>query len=209
MLEPLRLSPLVAALMLTVLPACARNGSASGAALAHPKAEDPVAIHEVAFDVAAPRDAFVAAFLRAPLERFIKGTKALPGVERTEPLTVARFPAVGSVRRVVLRDGHTAREEVLACDEAQLRYFVTQYTSPEAKPIEWGLGEFTFSAAGSRTHVTWRYSFKLRSNRFPGELGAIGRLLFRKAFLERDYAAFMDAQVREIQDFARHEVRGS
>jgi hypothetical protein len=113
------------------------------------------------------------------------------------------------VRKVVLEDGQSAHEEVLACDEGQLRYFVTQYTSPQAKPIAWGLGEFTFVPAGDRTHVTWRYSFKLRSDTFPGWLGGLGRTLFRKRFLETDYAEFMDAQVREIQDFGAHEVRGS
>lgn len=170
---------------------------------------DAVAAREVSFDVAAPRDAFVAAFLRAPLERFIKGSRKLPGVDHTETLTPASFPAVGSVRKVVLNDGNSAHEEVLACDEGRLRYFVTQYTSPQASPIEWGLGEFTFEPAGDKTKVTWRYSFKLRSNAFPGWLGGLGRVLFKKTFLETDYAEFMDAQVREIKDFGQREVRAS
>ena len=173
----------------------------SSAPPAYPTPDDVVVSHEVAFDVAAPRERFVPAFLGAPLERFIKGTSKLPGVHHTEPLTPAHYPAVGSVRLVVLRDGHTAHEEVLSCDEGGLRYFVTRYTSPEAKPIEWGLGEFTFTPAGEKTHVKWRYSFKLRRDRFPGMLGGLGRSLFRSQFLESDYADFMQAQVREIQAF--------
>lgn len=184
-------------------------GAQAQVAPAYPTAADPVVSHEVAFDVAAPRDQFVRAFLAAPLERFIKGTKALPGVDHTEPLTPAHYPAVGSVRLVVLRDGNTAHEEVLACDEGQLRYFVTQYSSPEARPVEWGLGEFTFTALEDRTHVTWKYSFKLRQNTFPGWLGGLGRTLFRKQFLESDYAEFMNAQVLDIQHFALQEAHGS
>jgi hypothetical protein len=171
-----------------------------------PGPDDAVVFHEVSFEVRAPRDRFVVAFLAAPLERFIKGTAALPGVVRTEPMTELRFPAVGSVRRVVLRDGNTAHEEVLECDDHRLRYWVTNYTSPEAKPIEWGLGEFTFEPAGPITRVRWRYSFKLRGDRFPGWLGPIGRGLFRSRFLEREYAEFMNAQVAEIQAFAAREV---
>lgn len=173
---------------------------------AFPGPEPEVVVHEVAFDVDARREAFVPAFLAAPLERFIKGTKALPGVDHTEPMTTAHYPAVGSVRRVVLKDGQTAHEKVLASDDHQLRYFVTAYTSEAAKPIEWGLGEFTFASAGERTHVTWRYSFKLRDDTFPGTLGGLGRCLFKSGFLETDYAEFMNAQVHEVQDFAAHEV---
>jgi hypothetical protein len=192
--------------LLAVLPLAACAAGAQVAPPSRPLPDDPVAVHEVAFDVNAVHERFVEAFLAAPLERFIKGTTALPGVDRTEPLTDLRFPAVGSVRLVVLRDGNTAHEEVLACDGRQLRYFVTQYTSPEAAPIEWGLGEFTFEPAGDKTHVRWRYSFKLRSNKFPGWLGTIGRALFRSRFLEREYAEFMNAQVLEIQAFAANEV---
>ncbi len=156
--------------------------------------------------MAAEHRAFVQAFLRSPLERFIKGTTALPGVDHTEALTDAHYPAVGSIRLVVLRDRTTAHEEVLACDERHLRYWVTQYTTEAAKPLAYGLGEFAFEPKGAHTTVTWRYSFKLRSNRFPGFLGGLGRSLFRSNFVERDYAEFMKAVAVEIQDFAAHEV---
>jgi hypothetical protein len=68
------------------------------------------------------------------------------------------------------------------------------------------MGAFTFAPAGATTHVTWRYTFKLRSDRLPGWLGGLGRALFRASFVEADYAPFMQAQVRAIQDFAAHEV---
>jgi hypothetical protein len=166
-----------------------------------------VVFHEEQFDVVGERDAFVRAFLAAPLETFIQGTSALPGVDHTEPLTPARYPAVGSVRLVCLKDGESAHEQVLVQDEGQLRYVVTRYTSRAAQPLAYGLGAFTFTPAGAKTHITWRYSFKLREERFPGALGGLGRALFRKSFVEADYAPFMQAQVRAIQDFAAHEAR--
>lgn len=163
---------------------------------------DELVVHEEQFDVEGSRDEFVRAFLAAPLERFIKGTPKVPGVDHTEPMTAALYPAVGSIRRVHLRDGETACEEVLTQDEGQLRYRVTGYTSAAAAPLAWGMGEFFFIANGPRTHVTWRYSFSLRRDRFPGSLGCLGRSLFRGSFVEADYAPFMAAQVREIQGFA-------
>jgi hypothetical protein len=39
--------------------------------------------------------------------------------------------------------------------------------------------------------VTWTYSFKLKDDVFPGNLGGLGRFLFRVGFLDRDYAAMM------------------
>jgi hypothetical protein len=90
-------------LVLTVLPllGCATAPVRATEPEPRPAPGDDVVFHEVQFDVAAPRAAFVRAFLAAPLERFIKGTDALPGVVRTEPLTEAHYPTVGSVRLVV------------------------------------------------------------------------------------------------------------
>jgi len=173
-----------------------------------PASTDALASREIEFDVPAPRARFVKAFLAAPLARFIPGTKALPGVDHTEPLTASRYPAVGSVRLVVLKDQKTAHEEVLECNEGLLRYLVTEYTSEAAAPIAYGLGEFRFADAGERTHVTWRYSFKLRGDRFPGWLGGLGRSLFRSRFLDKDYAELMASVAGAIQDFGAHEGRG-
>jgi hypothetical protein len=171
--------------------------------VALPIAGGPFVSHEIAFEVAMPRADFVAQFYASPLERFIQGTHDLPGVDHTEPLTEKRFPADGSVRLVVLKDGTSAHEEVLSGDVSHLRYRVTQYTSESAKPIDWALGEFTFSESGpAHTAVTWRYSFKLRESTFPGALGGLGRSLFRGLFMKPKYVPFMQAISAEIQRLA-------
>ena len=95
-----------------------------------------------------PRARYVREFLATDLSMFLPGTKKLPGVVRTEALTTTAYPAVGSVRRVVLHDGNSAEEEVLAQDDGHLKYLVARYTSPQATPIAYGIGEFLFEEAG-------------------------------------------------------------
>lgn len=176
-------------------------GRAPSTAPVRPAARDELVVRQVEFDVAAPRDRLFPAFLGAPLRTFIRGHGKLPGVVRTEALTDARFPAPGSVRLVVLDDGSTAEEEVLVNEAGRLQYLVSGYTAEVAAPIRYGLGEFVFEPRGAATHVRWTYSFALREDRFPGSFGCLGRTLFKKTFLDRDYADFMDAVAREIQAF--------
>ena len=156
---------------------------------------------EVAFEVPAPRPPFVQAFLAAPLSGFLPGTRDLPGVDHTEALTPAAYPAVGSVRLIVLKDKNTAHEEVLECDERHVRSLVTQYTSHEANPVAYTIGEFTFEDAGPKTKVRWRYSVKLRDDVFPGWLGESGRDMFKTHFLDTTFAGYMDASVKAIRAF--------
>ena len=46
------------------------------------------------------------------------------------------------------------------------------------------------------------YTFKLKGDTFPGELGALGRWLFKVDFLERDYADMMKGVLRGYQEAA-------
>ena len=116
---------------------------------------------------------------RARLQNFLRGTDRLQGGDYVEPLSGGEFPAVGSRR---------------------LRYLVHDYTVAAARPIADAVGEFRFdSLSVTSTRVTWRYSFKLRGNTFPGTLGPLGRSLFRRSFVDRDYAHFMDAAVLEMR----------
>jgi len=80
---------------------------------------------------------------------------------------------------------------------------VSNYSLRQARPVHYAIGEFRFEPLGpAATRVTWRYSFKLRDDRFPGTLGGLGRRLFRNRFLERDYAEFMRAGVAAMQAWA-------
>jgi hypothetical protein len=131
-----------------------------------------------------------------PLSETIKRSNSLPGVTGSYMLTEGRYGAPGSRQLNCLSDGSTLVEQVLLreqrIDRVRFRYAVWNYTSSKARPIAYGVGEFTYSAADNgRTHVRWTYSFQLNRHRFPGMLGGLGDYLFRISFLDRSYAAMM------------------
>jgi hypothetical protein len=193
----------------TPVPVAAASPSRCGAVFdttrhENPRAEerDRLVSREVVFVVQRPAESYVADFIAgaAQLQNYLRGTDRLPGVDHVEPLSGGDFPAVGSRRLVCLRGGGSAIEEVLLQEPRLLRYLVHDYTVAAARPIAYAVGEFRFdSLSTTSTRVTWRYSFKLRGNTFPGTLGPLGRSLFRRSFVDRDYARFMDAAVLEMQ----------
>lgn len=131
-----------------------------------------------------------------PLEKTINKSESLPGVSGDYMLTQGQFGSPGSRHIVCLTDGTSIEEEALEREDAptssHFRYIVWNYTTPKAKPIEYGVGEFrTVQVDAGHTRITWTYSFKLKADVFPGELGAVGRWLFRAGFLDREYAAMM------------------
>ena len=137
------------------------------------------------------------------LENMLPGTGKFAAVHHNEDLTAEGFPAVGSQRVVCLVDGHFAFEEVLGMRADGFNYVVSNYSLEEARPIRYGLGDFTFSPGSvGHTKVVWRYSFKLRDDTFPGSWGGLGRTLFRSSFLDSDYAAFMKSGAAAMQKWA-------
>jgi len=131
-----------------------------------------------------------------PLKDTFKETDSLPTVSGDYMLTKGDFGAPGSRRLVCLSDGGTVEEEVLESKRTptsfRFRYVVWHYTSERARPIAYAVGDFLYSEIGNgRTHINWTYSFRLKEDKFPGYLGPLGRFLFRKYFLEREYGDLM------------------
>lgn len=90
------------------------------------------------------------------LENMLPGTEKFAAVHHNEDLTADGFPAVGSQRVVCLTDGHFAFEEVLGMRARGFNYVVSNYSLDEARPILYGLGDFTFEpGANGNTKVTW------------------------------------------------------
>jgi hypothetical protein len=138
---------------------------------------------------------------KVSLKEGIRTAGSLPGVTGEYLLGNIPFPSPGARRVVCLSDGSTLQEQSLEVEHTstlyRFRYVVWNYTSPQARPIEYGVGEFRDSQMDAgHTHIVWTYSFKLKDNTFPGYFGALGRYLFRIAFLDRDYATMMRATLR-------------
>jgi len=120
----------------------------------------------------------------------------LPGVSGTHMLTPGDFDRPGARRLTCLTDGSTVEEQILVnrsgAGAAIFQYVVWNYTTERARPIDYGVGRFVRTQSGDgHTHTQWTYGFALKRDRFPGWLGGFGEFLFRKFFLERDYATMM------------------
>jgi len=166
----------------------------------HPTLASPdlLAAHTEEITVNLPLGMVMAATVKMPLKDAIHKAGDLPGVTGDYPLNTIPFGTPGARRLVCLSDGSTLEEQVLELEHTatfnRFRYMVWNYTTKQARPIEYGIGEFRHSAIDpAHTHIVWTYSFKLKENEFPGNLGAFGRLIFHWVFLDRDYAAMMRA----------------
>ena len=161
---------------------------------------DQLVAHTEEITVAHPLAEVLAKNAKVELKDAIHKAGSLPGVVGIFPLGTIPFPHPGSRHIVCLSDGSTLLEQSLEEEQTstfhRFRYIVWNYTSPKARPIEYGVGEFRDTQIDSgHTHIVWTYSFHLKENAFPGYLGALGRYLFRVTFLDRDYAAMMRASL--------------
>ncbi|HEY0650449.1 SRPBCC family protein [Phenylobacterium sp.] len=146
----------------------------------------------------------VAAVDALPLARRHPPAAGLPGVADTLALTPDGFGPVGGRHLVFLTDDTTVVEQVLENTRAdtswRFRYVVWGYTTPAAKPLRYGVGDFHYVAEGDKTRLTWTYSFGLKPDVFPGVLGVgLGGFLLKLAFLNGPYAAWMRAGLAAIK----------
>ena len=165
--------------------------------------------HTEEINVERPLATVLDVVFKASLKDKIHKAGSLPGVSGDHPLNEIPFGAPGSRRLVCLSDGTTLEEQVLEREQTntsyRFRYVVWNYTTKQARPIEYGVGYFYYLELGGRqTHISWTYSFKLKNHEFPGYLGAVGRYLFRKTFLERQYAEMMRGTLAGTKSDAEH-----
>jgi hypothetical protein len=134
------------------------------------------------------------------LEEMVLPTKRLPGVAGVTPLTPGPWGSPGGRRIVRLTDGAQTTEQVVVRTQELFRYQVWNYTSAAARPVAYAIGEFRFTPLdGGRTDLTWTYAFRLRGDRFPGNLGGVGRALMRIAFIDSAYAELMRTALAAIK----------
>ena len=131
-----------------------------------------------------------------PLEKQLLGTKKIPGVTSTKTINDIELGEIGHRRLVCLADGSTAIEEHTYLEKhdntgskSYFSYKVWDYTLKIAQNIEYATGEWWFASVGDKTHIKWRYSFKLNNKKVLGRLGFLGRVLFKKFFIKNSYNA--------------------
>ena len=152
--------------------------------------------------------------MHKPLNQALRGSDSLPEVSGDFMLTKGPFGTPGSRHIVCLTDGGRVEEQALEREETasstHFRYIVWNYRTPKARPIAYGVGEFhSLQIDDSHTRVIWAYSFKLKEDVFPGNLGAVGRFLFRVGFLDRDYAAMMRGVLNGYKATAEQQSSGA
>jgi hypothetical protein len=140
-------------------------------------------------------DVVMAEANRTPIEKTMHGTSALPGVAGTHMLR-GTWPEPGARRVTCLTDGGSTEEQVVVNvrtgNTHHFRYEVWNYTTAQARPIIYAVGDFLESDLGDgRTRIHWTYAFRLREDQFPGYLGPLGRFLFQKFYLNTRYAELM------------------
>lgn len=94
----------------------------------------------------------------------LRAAPPIPGVTGIEMLDGAVLET-GARRRVLLSDGSTLREEVIALERPRRHAY--RWLDPPASPLDWlvraAIGDWVFSGDGARTRIEWTYSFTLTS----------------------------------------------
>jgi uncharacterized protein YndB with AHSA1/START domain len=117
-------------------------------------------------EIAKPVDeVFALATSCAGFPRFLLRMGPIPAVASAE-LVGAAEPKAGGRRRLVLGDGSTMDEEILAYERPSHHRY--RWASPPAPPFSWlvrgATGDWVFSPLGSGTRVRWTYSFEPASS---------------------------------------------
>lgn len=94
----------------------------------------------------------------------LRAAPPIPGVTGIEMLD-GRAPETGARRRVLLSDGSTLREEVVALERPHRHRY--RWLDPPAAPLHLLVsaaeGDWVFSGHGERTRIDWTYTFTLTS----------------------------------------------
>lgn len=178
---------------------------------APPEIEAEMLVHHAEeITINRPLDVVLAEASRTPIEKTMHGTSTLPGVAGTHVLR-GTWPEPGALRVTCLTDGGSTEERVIANARSgnthHFRYEVWNYTTPQARPITYAVGDFLESDLGDgRTLIHWNYAFRLRPDKFPGYLGPLGRFLFSKFFLNTRYAELMRGALAVRKANAEQEI---
>jgi len=156
--------------------------------------------NEIEIEIDRPIDDVFKWVVYTPLEVQLRGTKKIPGVRSTKALNNIALGTVGYRRLVCLEDGNTAVEEVLThLRDEYYAYKVWNYTLKVAQKIKYAKGEWWFTPLDNKTHIRWRYSFKLDNEKLIGKMGCCGRWLFKSFFIKTQYHDWMVETLKRLK----------
>lgn len=122
-------------------------------------------------------------FVTAPeaVGKTFTGYGPIPGAERSEVVTEGGM-RVGAIRHVHNRDGSVIEEEIVALERParQAYRLVRGFRPPASWLVRGARGDWQLDADGDGTHITWTFTFELRSA-LAWPFAALMRRSFRKA----------------------------
>lgn len=104
-------------------------------------------------------------------------------------------------RRIICSpDGNTSVEEIIKIiPEKYFLYKVWNYTSPFfTDRVEYGKGEFWYTPMGNKTHIRWRYSFKLSDEKYRQEF---------ESFVKNFWNSWMVTTLNRMKKLAEKAIR--
>jgi hypothetical protein len=93
------------------------------------------------------------------LDSFLKGTAAVPGVVRSEPL-IGSWHEAGDRRRLIFADGASALEQILDQGPQARRVEIWDLKNDTGRYIAYAVETFTLSETSTGTRVTWTTAFE-------------------------------------------------
>jgi hypothetical protein len=153
---------------------------------------------DVFIEIAVPIETLEPWFRAVPLEQILPGHGSIPATTGSRP-AIGVWNDPGARRRVLMADGSSVLEEVLARDVPDyFTYLVWGFKPPLGLLVRYGRGEFFFTAQGpNTTRLGWAYHFAPRTILAVPLLALIVRRVFKP---------FMQACIGTIRDVAERDA---
>lgn len=141
-----------------------------------------------------------------PIDKYDKWNRYDTSLEEILPGVSLRIlndkkPWEDGHRRIICNsDGTTAVEEIIkVISEKYFLYKVWNYSNPFfAERVEYAKGEFWYTPMGNKTHIRWRYSFKLSDEKYRQEF---------ESFVKNFWNSWMISTLNRIKKLAEETIR--
>ena len=141
-----------------------------------------------------------------PIDKYDKWNRYDTSLEEILPGVTIRIlndkkPWEDGHRRIICNpDGTTAVEEIIKIiPEKYFFYKVWNYSHPFfAERVEYAKGEFWYTPMENKTHIRWRYSFKLSDEKYRQEF---------ESFIKNYWNSWMTSTLNRMKKLAEETIR--